>query len=121
MNPLDKARLEKFISTILKGEWRDVLSYETFVDLTNWLHTHKDEETVAIRFAFFEELDSGAWIKHAMHIVCSPIVQNKKVNIQDIYLADEGESNLLAMPPDLYEKPLFCIPDSMDDLLDNMD
>ena len=119
MEPLDKAKLEKCINTILQGKWAGILSSDTFLDLTDWFHTHKDKKVVSIRFTFFEEVEDGAWIKHALHLACSPIIKDKRVVIKNIYLANDDQ--LLALPADLYEKPLFCIPDSTDELLENID
>lgn len=114
MEPLD--RNGKALNAILKGNWSKILPEDTYSDLLDWFNIHKSKKEVVVRFLYYDQDDEDGPIKAAMHIICSPKIK-KNVVIKDAILPDD--TNILGIPHAVYEKPLFCIPDSY--LLNNFD
>jgi len=118
MGSLDKARLKKFISQLYKGNWQSIFPEKLYSDLSEWFSSHESSDSVVVRFTFFEERDDQVE-KYAIHIECSPIIK-KRVRIKGTHVPGYSKDEVpLAMPPSLYDFPLFCMP-ATNELLDNI-
>lgn len=119
MGSLDNARLKKFISQLYKGDWDNLLPEKLYISVKKWFAAHENDESVVVRFTFFEDKDSDNMEKYALHLECAPIIK-KKVKIKNMYVPGyEKDEVPLALPPTLYDFPLFCMP-SANELLDNI-
>lgn len=117
MGSLD-AYKDEIISQLLEGDWKKLFPSKIFSNVSSWLKRHKDKDATVIRFTFNSPGKDGKPSKenrYALYLLCSPIIKKGRVTVKELkFSADELP---LAVPPILYEKPLYCMPP---DLLDKI-
>lgn len=117
MGSLD-AYKEEIISQLLEGDWKNLFPRKIYSNLTDWLKRHKGKDPVVIRFTFFNPGKNGDGdhdTRYAVYLVCDAIPKKGKVAVHDLKFSEEGLP--LAIPPMLYEKALYIMPN---DLLDKI-
>ena len=117
MGSLD-AYKDEIISQLLEGDWKNLFPRKTYSSLTSWMKRHKAKEAVVVRFTFFNTIKGSQDkdMRYAVYLLCNPVPKTGKVSVHDLKFAHD-DSPPLAIPPLLYEKPLYTMPN---DLLDKI-
>lgn len=108
MGSLD-AYKDEILSQLLDGDWRNLFPAKVYEPLEEWLSRHSTKSTVSVRFTFYNPVKEIG--KYAVYLVCNPKVKNGKVEVKDLKFS--LDSLPLAMPPVLYELPLYCMPNDL--------
>lgn len=103
---------EDFLSKFLDGNWKPILSENTYQSLLTWFKENKKSKRVVVRFVVF---DTERKMRFAVHLVCAPKIKKDIVTVLDRFIPspetfDTSPHLLVALPPSLYELPLFCVP-----------
>ena len=111
MGSLDAFK-DEFVSQLLEGNWKKLFPTKIFSNLNEWFTRHKDKKAVAIRFIFFNESSNkDIDTRYAVYLLCSPKPKKGKVDVFDLKFAPETLP--LAIPPMLYDKPLYNMPNDV--------
>lgn len=102
---------DEILAQLLGGEWEILLPTSLFSDVIEWFEQQREKKEVAVRVVVSEP-ESNDLSKpggpYALYIMCEPKISKGRVRVLDFKLA---ENNLpLALPPFLYEIPLYCMP-----------
>lgn len=103
MGSLDAYKDEIF-SELVNGDWKSLFPKSLYTDIQEW--AKKQETDVIFRFTFCQPPDNS---RYAVYIRCDADLSHDKVKIRDI-IAPTHDDPPLAIPPNLYDYPLFCIP-----------
>lgn len=99
------AHQNEILARLMEGEWKELFPKEHYNALENWFQKHQKSKELVVRLV----CQGAKEQKFAVYFICSPKVTNGKVRINDL---KEGEVALpLAIPPALYEVPLYCMPE----------
>jgi hypothetical protein len=119
MGSLD-AYKDEIISQLLEGDWKKLFPRNIYANLISWMKRQKEKESVVVRFTFYntgkgnQEPDRD--MRYAVYLLCDPSPKKGKVAVQDLKFSQD-ESPPLAIPPILYERALYNMPN---DLLDKI-
>jgi hypothetical protein len=112
MGSLD-AHKEEIISQLLEGRWETLFPKKTYSNLVEWLDRHKSKDSVVVRFTFCDVDTSAGKSKkmleksrYALYLLCNPVPRKNKLVVQDVQFSEDLP---LAIPPLLYDKPLYCM------------
>src|SRR5277367_389431 len=105
MGSLD-AYKDEILSQLLDGDWKKLFPTKIYTSLEEWMSRHSDKPLVSVRFTFFNPMDSIG--RYAVYLCCNPKVKNGKVEVRDLKFA--VDSLPLAVPPAIYQIPLYCMP-----------
>jgi len=107
MEYLDAHHKDEILVQLLAGEWQLLFPKNLYTDLVRWFQRHQKTKEVVVRFICQAPKDQ----KFAVYFLCSPEIQGNKVSIQDLKY---GESSYpLVIPPQVYELPLYCMPEDL--------
>ena len=98
------AHKDEILAQLLEGEWKLLLPSELYQDLSSWFQRHLSSTEVAVRFVCQAPKEQ----RFAVYFVCSPKLHTNKVQINDLRFGEQ--SFPLAVPPTVYELPLYCMP-----------
>ena len=113
MGSLD-AYKDEIISQLLEGDWKRLFPRRIYANLTSWMKRHSKKESVVVRFTFFNPSKDGSSdkdIRYAVYLLCGPEAKRGKMTVHDIKFSEEDIP--LAIPPVLYEKPLYNMPNDL--------
>ena len=115
MGSLD-AYKDEILAQLLEGEWKDLFPRNIYLDVNAWFKRHADEETVAVRFTFYQPQQNNE--RYAIYLACVPRMKEGKVRVKDLIFATDAYP--LSLPIALYEVPLYCMPrDLLQKILSN--
>jgi len=107
MEHLDAHHQDEILARLLEGEWQLLLPKNIFIDLSQWFQRQSKNKELAVRFVC--QAPKGQ--KFAVYFLCAPKIVNGKVKLTDLKY---GETNHpLAVPPSVYELPLYCMPEDL--------
>lgn len=108
MGSLD-AYKDEILSQLLDGDWQNLFPAKIFQPLEEWLDRHLKNPAVSIRFTFYNPVKEIG--RYAVYLVCNPKIKNGKVEVRDLKFS--LDSLPLAIPPSIYELPLYCMPSDL--------
>lgn len=98
------AHKDEILAQLLEGEWRALLPTDLYQSVTDWFARQKESKEVVVRFVCQAPKEH----RFAVYFLCTPKLVSNKVQINDLRY---GEDNYpLAIPPSVYELPLYCMP-----------
>lgn len=104
MGSLDAHKNEIF-TQLVNGDWKSLFPRQVYAKLSNWFKRQKSETLVNVRFLF----EAGEQrVPYAVYLVCEPKFEKGKVDVRSMKVGEEGYP--LAIPPSLYNMPLYCMP-----------
>jgi len=107
MGSLD-AHKDEIIPQLIEGDWKRLFPKNIYSDLVSWFKRRKSKDCV-IRFIFCHLNDNLE--QYAIYLLCkSKIKSDGSVNVLGLKYLEEIP---LAIPPVLYEKPLYCMPSDL--------
>jgi hypothetical protein len=107
MEYLDAHHKDEILAQLLEGEWQLLLPKHIYSNLSQWFQRQLKTKELAVRFVCQAPKDQ----KFAVYFLCSPKIANGKVKINDLKFGEDG--HLLAVPPQVYELPLYCMPEDL--------
>lgn len=105
MGSLDSYK-DEILSQLLDGDWKNLFPTKIYTPLEEWLQRQTEKSAIAVRFTFFNPVNDIG--RYAVYLVCNPKVKAGKVEVRDLKFA--LDSLPLAIPPAIYELPLYCMP-----------
>lgn len=108
MGSLD-AYKDEILSQLLDGDWKNLFPNKIYSSLEEWFNKHSKKSMVSIRFTFYNPVNDVG--RYAVYLICNPTVKNGKVEVKDLKFS--LDSLPLAIPPSLYELPLYCMPSDL--------
>jgi len=97
---------EDILNQIVQGKWAEVLPKEIFASFSEWALRQYDSEELVVRLTFCNSEDDS---RYAIYMLCHPSIGEKVI----IRGYKSQKDRPLAMLPSLYDKPLFCMPNSL--------
>lgn len=109
MGSLDEHK-DVIISQLLHGDWENLFPKRHFSNLERWFSRHQAKESVVVRFTFYNKPKENEDGRYALYLTCEPAFEKGKVKIKDLRFCTDLP---LAIPPILYEKALYAMPDNL--------
>lgn len=103
MGSLDAYKDEIF-SELVSGDWKSLFPKNLYTEILDW--AEKQDSDVVFRFTFCQPPDNS---RYAVYVRCDSDLNQEKVKIKDITTPSQ-EDPPLAIPPHIYDLPLYCIP-----------
>jgi hypothetical protein len=107
MEHLDAHHKDEILLQLLAGEWQLLFPKNLYSDLSGWLQRQQKTKEVVVRFVCQAPKDQ----KFAVYFLCSPKISGNKVKINDLKYGETKHP--LAIPPQVYELPLYCMPEDL--------
>lgn len=107
MEYLDAHHKDEILAQLLEGEWQLLLPKSIYSGVADWFQRQSKSKELAIRFVCQAPKDQ----RFAVYFLCSPKISSGKVKILDLKFGEDG--HLLAIPPIVYELPLYCMPEDL--------
>jgi hypothetical protein len=107
MDFLDAHHKDEILLQLLSGEWQLLFPENLYSNLTEWFQRQQKNKEVVIRFICQAPKDK----KFAVYFLCSPKTVGSRVQINDLKYGEP--KYLLAVPPAVYELPLYCTPEDL--------
>ena len=98
---------DEILAQLLEGEWSLLFPKNIFGDLASWFQRQHKNKELAIRFVCQAPKEQ----KFAVYFLCSPQIMGGKVQINDLNFGVTGQP--LAVPPQVYELPLYFMPEDL--------
>jgi len=108
MGSLD-AYKDEILTQLLDGDWKNLFPTKIYASLEEWLNKHSEKSSVSIRFTFYNPVKEVG--RYAVYLICNPKVKNGKVDVKNLEFS--LESLPLAIPPPIYNLPLYCMPSDL--------
>jgi len=106
MDSLDSYK-DEILSQLLEGDWKSLFPRPIYSNVVSWFKRQATSDLVTVRFIFSHQ--GGADTRYAVYLLCEPFAHNGKVDVADLKFSIE-DHRPLAIPPVLYEIPLYCMP-----------
>jgi len=107
MEYLDSHHKDEILVQLLGGEWQLLFPKSLYADLSGWFQRQQKAKEVAIRFVCQAPKEQ----KFAVYFMCSPKISANLVKINDLKYGEPKHP--LAIPPQVYEMPLYCMPEDL--------
>lgn len=107
MEYLDAHHKDEILAQLLEGEWQLLLPKSIYSSVADWFQRQPKSKELAVRFVCQAPKDQ----RFAVYFLCSPKISNGKVKILDLKFGEDGYP--LAIPPIVYELPLYCMPEDL--------
>lgn len=102
MDPL----VSKVLDQMVRGDWKGALPKPIFKNVNSWFERHLDEDVI-IRIVFWDSVKN---CRFACHLLCNPGGKTKRIFMPAKKYYDIPSEFLLSVPEELYNLPLFCLP-----------
>lgn len=108
MGSLDSYK-DEILTQLLDGDWKNLFPIKIYDPLEEWLGRHKEKPFVVVRFTFYNPIrDIG---RYAIYLLCNPNIKAGKIEVKDLKFSLDALP--LAIPPSIYELPLYCMPSDL--------